>query len=86
MNIKPNCLKVDSATIFLASVSIKADNLATRRVINPSPLQAITLIVVLVPNRIINHTPAVTRVDLCTRDLTGVGAAIAAGNHLTKGH
>jgi hypothetical protein len=25
-------------------------------------------------------------VDLWTRDLTGVGAAIAAGSHLTKGH
>jgi hypothetical protein len=30
-------------------------------------------------------TPAVTRVDECTRADTGVGAAIAAGNHLENG-
>jgi len=30
--------------------------------------------------------PAVTKVDLCTKALTGVGAAIAAGNQLVKGH
>jgi hypothetical protein len=29
--------------------------------------------------------PAVTKVDLCTKDLTGVGAAMAAGSHLVKG-
>lgn len=31
------------------------------------------------------YTPAVTRVDECTSDDTGVGAAIAAGSHAEKG-
>lgn len=31
------------------------------------------------------YTPAVTRVDEWTREDTGVGAAIAAGNHAEKG-
>lgn len=31
------------------------------------------------------NTPAVTRVEEWTRADTGVGAAIAAGNHLEKG-
>lgn len=35
--------------------------------------------------RINRYTPAVTNVDECTRDETGVGAAIAAGNHDEKG-
>jgi hypothetical protein len=30
--------------------------------------------------------PAVTRVLLCTREETGVGAAIARGNQLQKGY
>jgi hypothetical protein len=36
-------------------------------------------------NRISRYTPAVTRVDECTRAETGVGAAIAAGNHAENG-
>lgn len=31
------------------------------------------------------NTPAVTRVEECTKALTGVGAAIAAGSQLEKG-
>lgn len=31
------------------------------------------------------NTPAVTKVEECTRADTGVGAAIAAGNHLENG-
>jgi len=77
---------VERATIFLASTSIKALNLATVKVKIPSPPHIIILIEVKALKRIINHTPAVTKVDLCTRDLTGVGAAIAAGSHLIKGH
>jgi UDP-N-acetylmuramyl pentapeptide phosphotransferase/UDP-N-acetylglucosamine-1-phosphate transferase len=30
--------------------------------------------------------PAVTKVEECTREETGVGAAIAAGSHLLKGN
>lgn len=36
-------------------------------------------------NRIRRNTPAVTKVDECTKALTGVGAAIAAGSHGEKG-
>jgi hypothetical protein len=32
------------------------------------------------------NNPAVTRVLLCTKALTGVGAAIALGSHLLKGN
>jgi hypothetical protein len=39
-----------------------------------------------IPNRKITHRPAVTRVLLCTKALTGVGAAMAAGNHLINGN
>jgi hypothetical protein len=31
------------------------------------------------------NTPAVTRVDECTKALTGVGAAMAAGSQLENG-
>jgi len=85
-NIKPNCLNVDKATIFFASVSKRAASLATINVNIPNILHILTFIEELSPNRIINQTPAVTRVDLCTKDLTGVGAAIAAGSHLMNGH
>jgi hypothetical protein len=32
------------------------------------------------------YTPAVTNVEECTRADTGVGAAMAAGNHLLNGY
>jgi len=86
ININPNCLRVDNATIFLASVSIRAENLATKSVSLPKIPQKNILREEAYPNRIINQIPAVTKVDLWTKELTGVGAAIAAGNHLTKGH
>ena len=35
--------------------------------------------------RKIKYTPAVTKVEECTKADTGVGAAIAAGNHALKG-
>jgi len=86
ININPNCLKVDKATVFLASVSISAASPATINVDIPKipqkkiPNEDASL------NRIISQTPAVTKVELWTNDLTGVGAAIAAGSHLMKGH
>jgi hypothetical protein len=36
-------------------------------------------------NRIKRYTPAVTKVEECTKADTGVGAAIAAGNQAEKG-
>lgn len=83
MNINPSCLSVDRAISFLKS----------------NPLHALipARIVVIIPiintrndglfwlYRIIRYTPAVTSVDECTNADTGVGAAIAAGNHAQKG-
>ena len=63
-NINPNCLKVERATTFLASLSIRAEKLATLNVIKPSLLIKRLLILVSIPNRITNQTPAVTRVEL----------------------
>lgn len=36
--------------------------------------------------RAIRNSPAVTRVLLCTRAETGVGASIASGSHMEKGY
>lgn len=86
ININPNCLKVESATTFLESDSKRAANLAINNVTIPREDQIKGLHELITPNRIVNQTPAVTNVDLCTKALTGVGAAIAAGSHLMKGH
>jgi len=85
-NSKPSCLSVESATIFLKSFSTKAVSLATIRVKSPKQVQIKILPLSIDPNRTITQIPAVTRVELCTSALTGVGAAIAAGNQLIKGH
>jgi hypothetical protein len=37
-------------------------------------------------NRITKNTPAVTRVEECTKEEIGVGAAIAAGSQLLNGN
>jgi len=39
----------------------------------------------IILNRVIKYIPAVTRVDECTSDDTGVGAAIASGSQAEKG-
>jgi len=64
INISPNCLNVDKATIFLASTSNRADKLATVNVRIPNVPHNIMFSIVVDLNRIINHTPAVTRVEL----------------------
>lgn len=80
--ITPNWDKVDKATIFLISISAQAQNPAIIIVALPkanihSNLKKL--------KRINKYTPAVTKVEECTRALTGVGAAIAEGNHEEKG-
>lgn len=85
-NIRPSWLKVESATTFLASCSSRAEKLAIKRVIKPSLPKIVRFNKFLRPNRRVSHTPAVTKVELWTKALTGVGAAIAAGNHLINGH
>lgn len=84
--IKPNCLNVDRAIIFFKSNSKFAPNPAINIVILPTNNK----IIIKFPdnkqlNRISKYTPAVTKVDECTKDETGVGAAIAAGNQEENG-
>jgi len=77
---------VERATTFLASFSNNAAALAIDKVVNPKTNQLMKFNMVSCLTRKTNQIPAVTRVDLWTRALTGVGAAIAAGNHLINGH
>jgi len=83
----PSCLRVDIATTFLKSPSKQATSPATNMVITPKIFNVSLNIVIenMKLNRISKYTPAVTRVDECTSDETGVGAAIAAGNQAEKG-
>jgi len=77
---------VDSATIFFPSFSRRALRLAISIVTPPKTANKFSL--VLVNHgviRINTYTPAVTRVDECTKADTGVGAAIAAGSHELNG-
>jgi len=84
--INPSCLKVESATNFFPSDSLKAVILATSKVTMPKINLILMFNIVNCPNRIKIQIPAVTSVELCTSALTGVGAAIAAGSHLIKGN
>jgi hypothetical protein len=70
----------------LASISERADSLAINNVTNPSHRITDIINTLFCIKRINNQIPAVTKVELWTRDLTGVGAAIAAGSQLTNGH
>ena len=83
-NISPNCLRVERATIFFMSVSVKAETLAINMVIMPITSKN-SLKEIIGLKRITRYTPAVTKVEECTKADTGVGAAIAAGNHAEKG-
>ena len=86
--ITPNWLKVDKAIIFFISHSVSA------------AIPAINIVKDAVKNKIVENiwkearkewkrinrnTPAVTKVEEWTKAETGVGAAIAAGNHLENG-
>jgi hypothetical protein len=85
--IIPSCLRVDIATTFLKSPSKQATNPANNIVITPRMLNVSLIISTenIKLNRINRYTPAVTRVDECTKDDTGVGAAMAAGNQAENG-
>ena len=85
--ITPNCLRVERAIIFFMSISNIAVNPAIIIVnvpININPVER-TEVETNIFIRISKYTPAVTRVDEWTKAETGVGAAIAAGNHAEKG-
>lgn len=83
--ISPNCLNVERATTFFPSHSLIAEKLAVIKVNKPKIIHKMLLNIKTCLKRINNQIPAVTKVELCTKALTGVGAAIAAGNHLVKG-
>lgn len=85
--ITPSCLRVDKATIFFMSSSIKAVkpeiSNVTLLIINK---RVWVVLKISIGQRIKIYTPAVTRVEEWTKDETGVGAAMAAGNHAEKGN
>jgi len=82
--INPSWLSVDIATTFLRSVSKQADTPANTIV--TMQINLITLIFKnIILKRINTYTPAVTRVEEWTKEDTGVGAAIAAGNQAENG-
>jgi len=75
------------ATIFFMSFSLVAVNPAiivvhTADVIN---IFFVTTALVVRVNRLVSHTPAVTKVDECTSEEVGVGAAMAAGSQAENG-
>lgn len=84
--IKPSCLSVDMAMIFLKSISkfaakpliiiVKREKILRK---NKNSFKRKFI-------RIRRYTPAVTRVEEWTREETGVGAAMAAGNQEQKGY
>lgn len=83
-----NWLRVERAIIFFKSHSNIAETPAI------SMVKALTIIrnwlnhwndIKREWNRINRKTPAVTKVEECTRADTGVGAAMAAGSHEEKG-
>lgn len=86
-NINPSWLSVDKAITFLRSVSKLATQPAASIVIRPivKATEGRVVIFIIGINRIMIKTPAVTRVEECTKAETGVGAAIAAGSHAEKG-
>ncbi len=86
--IKPNWLKVDRAIIFFISNSVIALILAIIMVIEAKIDNIFGNKVLwdrIGQNRNNKKTPAVTKVEECTKAETGVGAAIAAGNQEEKG-
>ena len=87
-NKKPIWDKVLKAIIFLKSGSHKEQNPAINEV-NKPPSKSNNKKLQLSKKRKyrkIKNTPAVTRVLLCTKEDTGVGAAIARGSQLQKGY
>ena len=85
--MKAICIRVDSAMIFFRSVSYRAEILAVSEVKVANVISVYRVVGCRWSDRrIISITPAVTRVDECTRADTGVGAAMAAGSQAVKGN
>jgi len=71
--------------IFFISASWIAPILAISMVKRPEIVRVFCIIgdvVIILEKRYMRNTPAVTRVDECTRADIGVGAAMAAGSQL----
>lgn len=83
--IKPSCLRVEYAIIFFKSQSKIPIRPAKLIVRIPTTINQNHLTEIIEENRISKYTPAVTRVEEWTKEETGVGAAIAAGNQEEKG-
>jgi hypothetical protein len=75
---------VEKAIIFFKSISKLALTPDINIVINAN-VNNTTLTPTKFLNRINKYTPAVTKVEECTKEDTGVGAAIAAGSQAEKG-
>lgn len=79
---------MDRATIFFISISCVALSPAINIVRQPTTrtsLDTLWAILKTLKNRTSRYTPAVTRVDECTKAETGVGADMAAGSQEEKG-
>lgn len=83
--IKPNWLKVDRAITFFKSHSKLAITPAKIKVNKATTNKVPLKIRNTSKNRIVKKIPAVTNVEEWTKEDTGVGAAIAAGNQEEKG-
>jgi len=87
MNKRLIWFKVDRATIFLRSLSIK-EKIPEYSIVNPDTDKILQVAVVenLSKNFQYMKIPAATSVLLCTNAEMGVGAAIAAGSHEENGN
>jgi hypothetical protein len=83
----PICDNVEKAIIFFRLHSVKANTLPESIVKKPEKSKNIITIFESITSLyiIITTKPAVTRVDLWTKALVGVGALIAFGSHPLKG-
>ena len=81
--IKPSWERVEKATTFLSSFSKRAQT-------PPIIIVAAPNVIKIKKRSILNfsssHTPAVTKVDEWTKELIGVGAAMAAGSQDENGN
>lgn len=85
--MKPSCLKVEKATIFLISKHTREDKEPKIKVNKPINIKSSfkNLLNQGALKRNSKYKPAVTKVLECTKEDTGVGAAMAAGSQLQKG-
>ena len=85
--IRLSWLRVDKATRVFRSEVVKDKTLETARVHKTKGNRSRTLTLTLSPLNFSNkNKPAVTKVEECTKEETGVGALIAAGSQTLKGN